>query len=325
MNPQPDLAAALAVLTDAINNPPAAGIDSAALDSALHPLRADIDALRATVADIAAPPPIVIAVAPSGEPLGAALPATRHPQAETLLRAISARDVKGARLNVWLYGPTGSGKTYAAEQVAAALGLEFGSHGAMIMAAELLGFIDANGVYHSTAFVDRFRDGGVILLDEIDAYDAEALLALNAALANGFLFLPTGQRVARHPDFVCIGAGNTNGQGATADYGARSKIDAATLSRFPVKIYWGYDEALELAISGNAEFAARVQSARRHARDAGLKVVIDPRQSIAGAALIAAGMSSDDAAALTFLAGLTPDQVKLIEPPYKRGANVGAA
>ena len=321
MSTQSDLAAALATIAAAIENPPAPAVDPVALDA----LRADLDALRLDVAEIAAPEPIVIAVDPSGAALGAALPSTRHPQAETLLRAVSARDVNGARLNVWLYGPTGSGKTFAAAQVADALGLEFGSHGAMIMAAELLGFIDAGGAYHSTAFVERFRNGGVILLDEIDAYDAEALLALNAALANGFLFLPTGERVARHPDFVCIGAGNTCGQGATADYGARSKIDSATLSRFPVKIYWGYDEALESAICGNADFAARVQAARRAARESGLKVVIDPRQSIAGAALIAAGMSSDDAAALTFLAGLTPDQIKLIEPPYKRGANVKAA
>jgi MoxR-like ATPase len=302
----PDLAAALATIAAAVNAPPAPGVD-------LTPVLDRVAALETAVESIAAPAPVVIAVDAAGAPLGDALPSDRHPMAETLLRAITARDASGARLNVWIAGPAGSGKTYAAKQAAAALGLEFGFHGSMSMPHELLGFVDAGGVYRETVFVRLFMAGGVCLLDEIDAGSDDARLSINAALANGLLSLPDGRIVERHPDFVCIAAANTWGAGATADYVGRAKIDAATLSRFPVKIAWEYDAALERAICGNPDWAARVQAARQRARDAGVKHVIDPRHSMAGAALIAAGFSADDAARMTYLAGLAPAQAAIVE------------
>jgi hypothetical protein len=85
------------------------------------------------------------------------------------------------------------------------------------------------------------------------------------------------------------------------------------MSRFPVRLSWEYDTALEVAISGNALFARRVIAARERARAAGLKVLIDPRASQAGAALIANGMTDDEAADFTYLANLTADQRKLVE------------
>ena len=89
-------------------------------------------------------------------------------------------------------------------------------------------------------------------------------------------------------------------------------MDAAFLSRFPVKLAWGYDEQLEAAMCGNAAWAARVQRARAAAAKAGLKVLIDPRVSMAGAALIAAGFSENEAANLTYLAGLSPAQADML-------------
>ena len=103
------------------------------------------------------------------------------------------------------------------------------------------------------------------------------------------------------------------GLGGTADYVGRQKIDMAFLSRFPVRLMWSYDVALEVAISGNADFARRVQAARERAKSAGLKIMINPRDSMAGAALIAQGFTHDEAANLTYLANLSADQVKLVE------------
>ena len=80
-----------------------------------------------------------------------------------------------------------------------------------------------------------------------------------------------------------------------------------------MRLAWDYDEQLETAMCGNAAWAKRIQRARAKARAAGLKVIIDPRMSQAGAALIAAGMSSDKAACLTYLADLSDDQRKMIE------------
>ncbi len=236
-----------------------------------------------------------------------------HPLFATLVKALSAKQANGTYPNVWIAGPTASGKTHSAQQAAKALDLAFYSQGACCMAFEVTGFVDGHGTYHETQFVKAFRDGGVILMDEIDAGDNPALLALNAALANGFMTLPTGEQIKRHADFRCIGAANTFGHGATADYIGRCKIDAAFLSRFPVKLYWDYDKKLERAISGDADFAELVQDARRAAADAGLKVTIDPRQSQAGAALIAAGMTQKEAAELTFLSGLSDDQKAIIK------------
>jgi hypothetical protein len=237
-----------------------------------------------------------------------------HPLFEKLLRVLSSRMANGIAPNVWIAGPTGSGKTHAAEQAATAMGVPFYFNGALSMTHELLGFVDAGGTYHTTPFRQAYEHGGVYLFDEVDASDNSALLALNAALANGVASFPdSATPVRRHKDFICIGAANTFGQGATAEFIGRAKIDAAFLSRFPVKFHWTYDVALEQAISGNPTFAKRVQAARARAQSAGVKIVIDPRHSQAGAALLAAGMSSDEVAEMTYLAGLSVDQIKIVE------------
>jgi hypothetical protein len=235
-----------------------------------------------------------------------------HPQLARLLRACSSRMPSGFAPTVMLIGPTGTGKTHAAHQVASALGLEYYAHGSMSMNHELLGFTDAHGTTHRTPFRDAFEKGGLVILDELDSWDNGVTLALNAALANGYAGFPDGM-VARHRDCVIVGAGNTHGTGATADFVGRNRLDAAFLSRFPVKLQWDADPALEVAISGDAAFARRVQAARERARAVGLKHLIDMRQMQAGAALIAAGFTSDEAADLTYLAGLSADQRRMIE------------
>ena len=279
----------------------------------------DADAVRAIVDEAVKPikaivedqAPVMLVVKDGME--GVRVEGLRHNLFEDLLRAATCRDGSGRVPSIWLSGPSQSGKTTAAEMVAEALDLPFGFHGAMTMAHELTGFVDAGGKYHSTQFVERFEHGGVCLLDEIDAGSNEALLALNAALANGIMSLPDGRLVKRHHDFICIGAANTWGVGATADYIGRAKLDGAFLQRFPVKLTWGYDAKLEKAMCGNPEFAMRVQTARKAAEKAGLKVLITPAHAKAGAALIAGGFSEDDAAKLTYLAGLTPEQVQQVE------------
>jgi hypothetical protein len=279
----------------------------------------DADAVRAIVEEAVAPLRAIVAdaapvllVIREGQP-ERKVEGLRHKSFDLLLKAMSARDTSGRPLSIWLAGPSQSGKTTAAEKAAEALGLSFGFHGAMTMAHELVGFVDASGRYHETPFVRAFRNGGVCLLDETDAGSNEALLALNAALANGLMSLPSGEIVKRHPDFVCIGAANTWGSGATADYIGRAKIDGAFLQRFPVKLTWDYDERLEANMCGNPDFARRVQKARDKAKTAGLKILITPAHSKAGAALVAAGFSEDEAARITYLAGLTPEQIKQVE------------
>ncbi len=296
-----DLGAALAALVSAAA--PAPGIDS----NALAALESRIKAVEDR-----APVKTLVVIDKEGRET-AKFEGAQHHQLALLIQMASARDGKGYRVPVWIAGPTGSGKTHAAEQVAVALGLEFGSHGAMEQAFELMGFVDAGGTYHATPFVRLYESGGVCLLDEIDSWSPSASLALNGALANGAFTLPDGRRVKRHPDFVCLGAANTFGNGATAEFVGRNKLDRAFLSRFPGVLSWEYDETLESTLSGNPQWARRVQKARARAAAKGLKVIIDPRKTYAGAAYIAGGMTPDDAARLTYLAGLPDGQVNMIE------------
>lgn len=296
--PTGDVGAALAVLASAFGG--AGNVQPA------------LDALAARVAALETAAPRLLVIDTEGRALGDELPETRHPMLETLIRLLGARDASGRRLNVWISGPTGSGKTHGAKQAAAALGLAWGFHGAMSMAHELVGFLDAGGAYRETVFAKLFRTGGLCLLDELDSWSAEATLCLNAALANGEISLPTGEIVSRHPDFACVGAGNTWGAGATAEFVGRNRLDAAFLSRFAAKLAWGYDEKLESAICGNPAWAAQVQRARKKAAAQGLKIIIDPRVTMAGAAMISAGFTAQEAAQMTYLSGLTDAQSAML-------------
>ena len=79
---------------------------------------------------------------------------------------------------------------------------------------------------------DIYGNGGVMLLDEVDAGDDNLILMVNAALANdAFANTATGEIVDRSPDCSIWFAGNTNGGGATKLHGARNKLDHATLDR----------------------------------------------------------------------------------------------
>lgn len=264
--------------------------------------------IKSALADV---PAVRIEVMREGDVIGK-VDGAKHPMFAKLLKAACARDTSGFAPNIWIAGPAGSGKTHGVRMVAQALGADFHFNGALAMPHELLGFIDAGGSYHGTPFRQAYEHGGCYLFDEVDGSDNAALLALNAALANGVATFPDVS-IPRHKECRIFAAANTWGFGATADYVGRSKIDAAFLSRFPVKIQWDYDEDLERQISGNEDFARIVQKARANARKAGLKVLITPRDTIAGAALVAAGFTMQEAAESTFLASLTPEQRKMVE------------
>lgn len=193
-----------------------------------------------------------------------------------------------------LTGPAGSGKTTCAEKVAEALGLSFHpmSVGPETMKSDLLGFIDANGNYHTTQVRESFEKGGLLLLDEIDAGNGASMTILNSLLSNGYCSFPDGV-VQRHPDFRCIAAANTFGRGADRLYVGRNQLDAATLDRFVVRAF-DYDEELERRLAGNDEWVNRVQEVRAIASDLKLRVVVSPRASIIGAGMLEDGFSQED-------------------------------
>jgi len=229
-----------------------------------------------------------------------------HPKFQTLLKLATSRDAKGRVPGIFIAGEASSGKTTGCEMLAAALGLPWQCNGAISQPHEMLGFIDGAGVYHSTPFRQAYEHGGVYTFDEVDRSDANALLAVNPHLAGDIAAFPDGM-IRRHPNFILTGTANTWGFGGSSDYAGATRLDAAFLSRFPSKLAWDIDLATEVHISGNESWALRVQAARKRARDAGLKVMICVRQTIAGAAHIANGMTPDEAAACTYLANLKTD------------------
>jgi MoxR-like ATPase len=155
------------------------------------------------------------------------------------------------KINVYLVGPAGCGKSYLAGQVAAILGLDYGfiSVTAGMSESQLLGWRMPIGEgmafgYVPSQFVNRYKHGGVFLLDECDAADANTLLVLNESLANGHLAVPQcieSPIIDRHPDSIIMAAGNTlPGGGGDEMYTGRSAMDASTGDRFLV-IAMDYD------------------------------------------------------------------------------------
>jgi hypothetical protein len=231
----------------------------------------------------------------------------KHKMFEHLARAASARLPTGYPLSMFLQGEASSGKTTGSKQLADALGLKWYFNGAISFPHEMLGFIDANGKYHTTPFREAYEKGGVYTFDEVDRSDPVALLAVNPHLANGIATFPDKQ-VKRHKDCIIICTANTWGLGADANYSGATKLDAAFLSRFPVRLNWDIDPELEAAIVPHPEWLAMVRHARSRARAVGLKVLIDTRAAQAGLALIQAGYNMQDAANMTYLANLKPEQ-----------------
>lgn len=253
----------------------------------------------------------------------------QHEQFPILLRAVQAKDHRGFRLNVWLTGPTGSGKTSACESVAKALSLSFGSDGSLDADYKVLGFRDANGNIISTQFLDIYENGGIYVADEIDNWMPSALLSLNAALANGWVSSPKGM-IQRHKDACVIACANTWGLGATGEYVGRTRLDAASLDRFQPKINWPYDEKMERAIANNQGgeigtlWHETIVSARRKAAAQGLKIIISPRATFNGISLLNAGFDWLEVIDMTVAAGISAEQKKSIGLNDIKGPSIKA-
>lgn len=152
------------------------------------------------------------------------------------------------KVNVYIYGPAGSGKSHIGFQVAEALGIPFGamSFSNQSLESKLFGQINPlTGEYMPTEFYRIYSGGGVFMLDEADNASANLLNALNMALANDSASFPTGM-VKKHPDFICIATANTFGNGATEEYVGRNPLDGAGKNRY-ISMFAGYDKNLEAA------------------------------------------------------------------------------
>ena len=150
-----------------------------------------------------------------------------------------------ANISVLLTGEKGCGKTTIAHQIAEKLKLRFFSMSMtrQTTLSHLMGFMSVNGSYIPSLLKDAFENGGLFLLDEIDAGDPNVLLSLNT-IENGYISFPTGI-IDVHPDFRILATANPQNQHEF--YTGRAKLDAATLDRFDI-IEVDRDEHLEKSL-----------------------------------------------------------------------------
>jgi hypothetical protein len=225
---------------------------------------------------------------------------------------------------VMLVGPAGSGKNELCKQVADALGLDFYFTNAVTQEYKLTGFTDANGKFHETQFYKAFTEGGLFMLDEMDASIPEVLVILNAAIANGYFDFPApiGFKKA-HENFRVIAAGNTWGHGADYEYVGRNQLDGASLDRFAV-IEIDYSKAIEDAVCmGNLEVVDFCRDFRKNAMKCGLNVIVSYRAMKRLAKMVQL-LDIEEALDTCLVKGLEKDDLKVLIPKMNRNKYVDA-
>ena len=163
--------------------------------------------------------------------------------------------------NVFMVGSAGTGKTTLAEKVAYA---RFGQKEdggkqppfVVINCNQWTSPIDLKGGqtiegYKEGGLIKAWRDGKILILDEMPKLDANTAGILNDALAKSakegaLIFNGLNDPIKKHPSFGCIATGNVIGKGASGNYVGNNKQDASLLDRFSGCIYRiGFNELLE--------------------------------------------------------------------------------
>jgi cobaltochelatase CobS len=252
------------------------------------------------------PPPAVIDIrTPDGIER---LEGRHHSATPEIIKIVSLGDP------VMMVGPAGAGKTTIGKTVAEAMRLPFRITSTVFDTHELLGFVDGHGNYHSTPFRKAFELGGVWVADEIDAWDAAALLAANSALANGYITFPDQQEPTNaHADFRMIACANTFGTGADRVYVGRNQLDAASLDRFAM-VEIDYDRQLEIALAPNVDWCREVWKVRDIVNKKNIRHVVSTRAIIKGGKAIQAGMDWDRVREIYLFKGISEaDREKVLD------------
>lgn len=165
--------------------------------------------------------------------------------------------------NVLLNGPSGTGKTYFCLQYAKQHNITNIAKVAcyeMMSDAAFIGYNDINGNYHPSSLYKAYKEGGLLIVDEIDAADSNTLLVINQVLDHYPVEFANGEVVKCHPDFICICTSNDY-MGIDSRFN-RNRLDAATIDRLyiykvdprQVQAYLNYEVRKEVSEKLHVDF-----------------------------------------------------------------------
>ena len=236
----------------------------------------------------------------------------QHYKIDTIIKAMySAR--RNSK-NIMLSGPIGTGKTTLCSQIADKLSLNFYPYSlcSHTTKSDLIGFIDAGGNYRTSALRLAFENGGLVLLDEMDAANPNILSIINNMLSNNQYYFPDGI-VQKNDEFKCICAMNSNGRGGDIIYTKSQRLDASTLDRF-IFINIDIDEKLEQKLTDNMDWYERVLKFRKVIEEICKdEVVIGSRAMYDGADLLEAGFSQSEVEDMVIYKGIDRDLIDSIK------------
>jgi hypothetical protein len=216
----------------------------------------------------------------------------------------------GAGVNVYAWGPAGSGKTTAMFHAARALGIEseIDTLDPTTFRSMIQGYMTPKGEPVHTTFTRCWTDGKLYIGDETDNAPGHVQTLFNSALANGHAPLAWGN-VERNAKFGFGGTGNTPGR-PTREFPDRKPMSAAFADRLYF-MHWPLDPAIECRAGGlpipprsepvaktcsASEWVTFVRKLREWASVNMPTLMVTPRASLTGLQALALGESPLDVA-----------------------------
>lgn len=178
-------------------------------------------------------------------------------------------DLINSGFKVLLTGPRGTGKTELAMRIARKNEYRFFMLTSPQERTEVTGYADAVGNEVKTEITKAVTEDCMLLIEEMDRSMPEALIPLNAMLANGVMDVPVRGVITVSPDCRIIATANTSGTGANEEYGTANKLDASTLDRFVV-VHMDYEHDIDVACAGGDLTLVKFIEDWRHACDANM-------------------------------------------------------